>query len=132
MITLDTSAILALLIVDDAHHPDARATLDRERQPFLVPDGIMAEVCFMLEREHGLPGLQGFLQDVATGGFTLECNRPDIERIIHLVTRYQNLPLGYADAAVIACAERHGGRILAFDEHFRIVSSEATVSVVPG
>lgn len=130
MITLDTSAILALLIVDDAHHERSVRVIARERQPFLVPEGILAEVCFMLEREYGVPGLNGFLEDVLAGGFALVSSRPDTERVMRLVARYANLPLGYADAAVIACAERHGGRILAFDDHFEIVSGEGGITVL--
>lgn len=130
MITLDTSAILALLIADDANHRDALAILSGERRPFLVPEGIMAEVCFMLEREYGTPGLRAFLEDIVGGGFTLESSRPDTTRILELVMRYQNLPLGYANAAVIACAEHHNRRILALDEHFVIVSREGSVTVV--
>ncbi len=37
-----------------------------------------------------------------------------------LVTRYRVLPLGYSDAAVIACAIRNGRRVLTFDlRHFQ-------------
>jgi predicted nucleic acid-binding protein len=42
------------------------------------------------------------------------------------------LPLGSADAAVIACAERHGGRVLTLDRrHFGVVEREGTISLVP-
>ena len=54
-------------------------------------------------------------------------------RITELVIRYQDLDLGLADAAVIACAERHGGRVLSTDRrHFPLVArGEQTISVLP-
>jgi len=41
---------------------------------------------------------------------------------------YRNLPLGLTDASVIACAERHGGRLLSLDlRHFVIVAREGKI-----
>jgi predicted nucleic acid-binding protein len=47
--------------------------------------------------------------------------------------RYESLGLGLADAAVIACAERHRGRVLTFDRrHFPVVAQgEGTITVLP-
>ncbi len=44
-------------------------------------------------------------------------------RVRELVRRYADLPLGFADAAVTACAERHRGRVLTTDyRHFPVVA----------
>ena len=48
-----------------------------------------------------------------------------------LVMRYADLPLGFADAAVVACAERSGGRILTLDRDFTIVSREVPLTILP-
>jgi predicted nucleic acid-binding protein len=46
--------------------------------------------------------------------------------------RYEDLRLGFADACVIACAERNGGRVLTFDERgFVPVAREGKISLVP-
>jgi predicted nucleic acid-binding protein len=40
--------------------------------------------------------------------------------------------LGFSDAAVIACAERHGGQVLTLDHrHFGVVAQEGTIQVRP-
>jgi predicted nucleic acid-binding protein len=43
------------------------------------------------------------------------------------------MPLGFADAAVIACAERRGGKVLTYDQrHFSVVAREGTIQIVGG
>ena len=41
------------------------------------------------------------------------------------------MPLGFSDAAVIACAERHRGVVLSLDRDFRVVEREGTIRVLP-
>ncbi len=53
-------------------------------------------------------------------------------RIRALARRYADLPLGFADAAMIACAKRHGGRVLTLDlRHFGVVAREGGLIVLP-
>lgn len=76
--------------------------------------------------------LEAFLMDLETGGYTLECGEGDLPRIRALVRRYADLPLGFADAAAIACAERHGGRVLTLDlRHFGVVAREGRLTLLP-
>ena len=49
-----------------------------------------------------------------------------------VVQRYEDLPLGFADASVICCAERNGGRVLTLDlRHFGVVAAEGRISLLP-
>jgi predicted nucleic acid-binding protein len=133
MITLDTSGIFALLNRRDPDHRRARAALTADGGPYLVPAGILAEVTYMIERTLHAEVLDAFLEDLQTGGFTLECGADDLGRVRALVRQYADLPLGFADAAVVGCAERHGGRVLTFDwRHFGVIASAGLVTVVPG
>lgn len=77
--------------------------------------------------------LETFISDLeARGRFVLECGEEDLGRIRELVRRYADLPLGFADACVIACAERNGGRVLTLDlRHFGVVAGEGKISVLP-
>ena len=53
-------------------------------------------------------------------------------RVRALLRRYADLSLGYVDAAVIACAERSGGRVMTFDlRDFGVVAAEGTITIVP-
>lgn len=129
MITLDTSALYALVNRRDTHHERIRHTFLTDRGPYLVPVGILAEVTYLIEQR--LPNaLDPFLADLETGAFTLDCGLDDLARVRQLVSRYADLPLGYADATVIACAERHGQRILTLDAHYSVVAREGAFSVV--
>ncbi len=131
--TLDTSGILAALNRRDPDYQRTRSVLLGDPGPYLLPEGILAEVAYMVERDLGSQVLDGFLREVQEGGYTLTSSQPDIPRIRVLAARYASLPLGFADAAVVACAERHGGRVLTLDmRHFSVVANDARLSLVPG
>ncbi len=132
VIVLDTSGLFAALARDDDHHADAAAVLDSDSGPFLIPAGILAEVGYMIETKLGATVLDAFLEDLIDGAFAFDCADVDLSRIRELVARYQDMPLGLADASVIACAERTSGRILTFDRRdFGIVAREGRVQLVP-
>src|SRR5579864_3214314 len=114
VIVLDTSGLFAALALDDVHHSDAVSVLDSDAGPFLIPAGILAEVGYMIETKLGARVLGAFLDDLIEGAFAFECHEADLPRIRELVVRYEDMPLGVADAAVIACAERTSGSILTF------------------
>lgn len=102
-----------------------------EAQPWLIPQAILAEVAFMLEK-FGTNVLDSFLLDAQNGPYTLEDSRVDIRRIRALVHRYDDLSLGFSDAAVIACAERNGGKVLTLDHRdFDVVAREGKIIVLP-
>jgi predicted nucleic acid-binding protein len=132
MITLDTSALLAVLNHADVHHARTTAALHEDRGPYLVPAGALAELTYMIETRYGSHVMDLFLADCEFGAYVIECGDEDIPRIRSLIHRYTDLPLGFADACVIACAERRGGRVLTLDlRHFGIVAREGTLTILP-
>ena len=132
LITLDTSGLFALLNRRDPDHDAAKETFLEDGGPYLVPIGILAELGYMVEVRLGVPVLDALLEDLVSGALSLECGEEDIPRVRELVNRYHDLPLGFADAAVVACAERNGGRVLALDERdFGVVEREGTIAVLP-
>jgi len=131
LITLDTSALLPLLSRRDPAHIQMRAAVAANRGPYLVPAGILAEIGYLVGQRAGPAALTVLLDDLATGALTYDCGDRDLPRVRELVLRYQDLPLGVADAAVVACAERSGGRVLALDRDFGVVAKEGTITVLP-
>lgn len=132
MITIDTSAVLAIANRRDPSHQATVDALRADRGPYLIPAGILAEAAFMLERRMGARVLDGFLMDLESGAYSLDCGERDLPRIRELVDRYNDLPLGFADAAVIACAERSGGRVLTLDRRdFGVIARDAPISLLP-
>lgn len=104
------------------------AIIDAEPGTLLVPVAVLSEVGYFVERDHGSVVLAAFLQDLIDGAYLLDCGERDWYRIQQLVIRYADLPLGLADAAVIACAERNGGSVATLDfHHFGPVAREGTI-----
>jgi predicted nucleic acid-binding protein len=132
VITLDTSAIFALLDRRERHHDQVREALTADPGPYLVPVGILAEIAHLVENTLGGNTLDAFLADLEEGTFRLECGDEDLARIRALARRYKDMPLGFADAAVIACAERNGGRVLTLDlRHFSVIAREGKLDILP-
>lgn len=132
LITLDTSGLLSFLDADDRRHAECVTVLAREAGSAVVPAGILAEIGYMVEGILGSDVLDAFLGDVEAGAFSIDCGDEDIPRIRELVRRYADLPLGFADASVIACAERNGGRVLTLDRRdFGVVAGEGKLELLP-
>ncbi|HEX2739355.1 MAG TPA: PIN domain-containing protein [Rubrobacter sp.] len=132
LITLDTSGIFALLNRRDRDHERVKTALFADKGPYLVPAGILAEIAYMVEERLDTRALESFILDLESGGLSLECGEEDLPRIRELVGRYEDLPLGFADASVISCAERNGGRVLTLDlRHFGVVAAEGEISLLP-
>ena len=132
MITLDTSALYALLDRRDPDHGRVLEALQADPGPYLVPAGILAELAYLVETRLGAEAMDAVLADLESGAYSLDCGDEDLPRVRSLALRYESLPLGYADSAVIACAERGGGRVLTLDQRdFGVVAREGTIEVLP-
>lgn len=132
MITLDTSGMLALLDSKERHHDAAKADLLADPGPHLVPAGALCELGYLVKQRLGLGVLDGLLSDIEAGAYTLDCGDEDVARIHGLLTKYTDLGLSFTDAAVIACAERNGGKVLTFDRRdFDVVAREGRITILP-
>jgi predicted nucleic acid-binding protein len=133
VLTLDTSALVALFSRADPHYRDARAVVEDDDGPLIVSAAILAEIAYILERRVGPRVVASLVRDLDRSAYVLHCGDSDFARILRLMERYESLGLGLADAAVIACAERHRGRVLTFDRrHFPVVAQgEGTITVLP-
>jgi len=76
--------------------------------------------------------MDALLAAIERGELLLDCGDEDVPRLRAFVRRYADLRLGLADACVIACAERNGGRVLTLDRrHFDIVARDVRLVVLP-
>ncbi|WP_210408085.1 type II toxin-antitoxin system VapC family toxin [Allokutzneria sp. NRRL B-24872] len=95
----------------------------------LLPEPLLSEIGYMLStrgtrRAEGVQAEAGFLRDVAEGLYELvSLTAEDLNRVADLVERYSDLPLGTADASVVAVAERFGATTIATldQRHFNVV-----------
>jgi len=131
LITLDSSAIIALLDNREIHHAQVRAVVDGSAETRILPAATLGELGHIVERRFGYRVLLGFVSDLAAEVYELDLGIEDFERVQELIARYHDLPLGLVDAAVIACAERNGGRVLTTDyRHFGVVAGEGRITLV--
>jgi predicted nucleic acid-binding protein len=132
VITLDTSGIVALFVRKDQRHREAVRALEAARMPTVVPVGILAEVDRVLARRLAPAASLTFLEGIQTGETLLDCGDLDLPRITALMTGYAELPLGFADAAVVVCAERNGGTVLTFDrDGLEAISRDLPITLIP-
>ena len=110
MIVVDTGPIVAAAIRNDRKHDVCVEVFNqfrRERRELLVPSFVAGEVSYMLGKIGGARVEAGFLRSLRSGVFHLvDLTDDDLDRIADLVERYADLPLGSADASVVAVAER--------------------------
>lgn len=131
MIILDTSAIYAFLNRDEANHSRIARLIDSLAGPWTIPASILAEITYLVEKRLGHSVLVTFLDDIVLQSYLIEYQEQDFARIRHLIDRYADLPLGFADAAVIACAERRRSPVLTLDiRHFAVVAREQTFEML--
>jgi uncharacterized protein len=133
VLTLDTSGLVALINRKDTYHEACRAAFQREGPPYFISTATLSEIAWFLETRFHPAVEKTVLRDIRGGAYTLDWDPADLARIDQLTDRYYDLHLGLAGAAVIACAERHGGRVLTLDQrHFPVVARERTITVLPG
>jgi len=124
VIIVDTGVIVAMSNRRDDDHERCTELLTTTVELLVLPEPLLVEVGYMLGSRAGAAAEADFLRDVADGVYTLESMlHVDIVRAAELVERYADLPLGTADACVVAISERLGvTRIATLDiRHFSVI-----------
>jgi hypothetical protein len=124
VIVIDTGPIIANANRKDADHARCADLLQNHPGPLLLAQPLLTEIGYMLASRAGAQAEADFLRDVADGVYELVAvNAADVRRAADLVQRYANLPLGTADAFVVAVAERYNAVAIArLDRrHFSLV-----------
>lgn len=126
MILVDTGVLVALTNHRDTHHVACREWfLSTEPGDLVIPSPLVAELCYMVALRGGSTAEAAMLEDLADGlyGTIAEVTVEDLRRMSTLVAQYGDLPLGGADASVVALAERLGIQKVATTDrrHFSVV-----------
>jgi predicted nucleic acid-binding protein len=124
VIVVDTGPIVAAANRRDDFHRASVVLLETHPGPLLLPSALIGEVGYMLGSRAGALAEAGFLRDIADGVYeVVPTTDADARRAADLIEQYDDLPLGTADAFVIAVAERLGVREIATIDrrHFQIV-----------
>jgi predicted nucleic acid-binding protein len=105
----------------DEAHGIAAELVTRLGRELVVPVSVIVEADQLLRARVGPHAARLFLAGVAAGEHEVAHLSPGLlRRAVEIDTGFADLNLGFADAAVMAVAERHDLPILTFDfEHFR-------------
>ncbi len=121
-LVVDAAPLVALADRRDRMQAQVGALLRDEPGELVVPAPVTSEVDYLLGRRVGAGARRAFLQDLASGRFTVAClDRDDHEIVVDLERRYAEHNMALADLSVVVVAHRVGTRRIAtFDErHFR-------------
>ncbi|MGQ0744680.1 MAG: type II toxin-antitoxin system toxin ribonuclease C26 [Acidimicrobiales bacterium] len=119
---VDAAPLVAVADRRDPMRERVQAVLAGEAGELVVPSPISAEVDYLLGTRLGRAARLAFLDDVASGVFTVACLDADDYRLVAALDRqYDTLDAGLADLSAVVLATRYRtSRILTFDErHFR-------------
>ena len=99
--------MLALIDADDQHHDALLAIYESAPDEWILPWAILPEIDYMLQKHVGVAAQRAFLQDIASGSFSVEWGSDDdLQRAQEICQRYRDLKIGLVDATVAAIAER--------------------------
>jgi predicted nucleic acid-binding protein len=124
MLIVDTGPLVAAAWARDRDHRRCVELLSAAAWPLLVPALVAAEAAYLIGDRLGAATELAFGRAFASGELVLEPLEPtDLDRVVELMARYVDLPLGMADASVIAAAERLGATEIATLDarHFGVV-----------
>ena len=112
----DTGFVVALENTRDRYHVSCLNILRREREIYL-PQSILNEACYLLTKIGGNWAAAQFLQHIPTSKFILiSLSQHDLDRTAELLIKYADTRVDFADATVVAVAERLNiTRILTLD-----------------
>ena len=126
---LDTSFLYALAISRDKNHRATIAVLPKLERPLLLPTPVLPELCYLLESRAGHHVMRRFLHTLSTSEIKLvTLIGDDIKQIADLLDKYADSSLDFADAAIVAIAERNRiTKIATFDRRdFSIIRPQHT------
>ena len=114
------SALIALLDRDDAAHERCVGALKQIREPLSTVWPALTEAMHLLgDTPRGADALCDMVSDEAL--LLIELEATDMARIKGLMHTYRDLPMDFADAALVRAAERERiTRVVTLDRHFQV------------
>jgi predicted nucleic acid-binding protein len=111
MILVDTGPIVALLSARDRHHRACVAYIKASRDAFGTVWPVITEAVYLLDP---VPDGPDKVWEMLERGAirVLDLNVADVPRIRELMRKYRDLPMDFADAALVRVAEREGIRTI--------------------
>jgi predicted nucleic acid-binding protein len=114
---IDAGPLLATINRNDNWHAESAALLRRLDCPFYTTLAVLTEAMHLLGRHSGAPGQAALWRLLLRGDLIVEHpTQHDLGRMADLMSRYVDRPMDFADASLVAVAERLGlDRIVTLD-----------------
>ena len=104
-VLVDTGPLVAVLDPSDQHHASCVAALRQIKVPLITVWPVVTEASHLLSFSHAAQ--DALLELIADGTIAIEpLTADDIPRLRELSSKYGDLPMDLADAAVVRVAER--------------------------
>lgn len=118
---MDAGPLIALIDAGEPHHDRCRTTLEQIELPLLTSWPAFTEAICLLGHAAGWPGQEALWKLIKRGALTVaELDQSLALRCAELMDRYQDHPMDFADASLVAIAEARDLRtIFTLDAHFR-------------
>lgn len=105
MILVDAGPLIALVHADDARHQECVEVFRGVREPLATVLPVLSEALYLLD--FSLEAQEAAWQLVEEAPIALlQVDAPDFPRIRELMRKYRDLPMDFADAALVRVAER--------------------------
>jgi predicted nucleic acid-binding protein len=116
----DTGPLIALLERAEKNHPWAVETIRSAALPMLTCEAVLTEACFILKRQHRDPNDLLIMAKRGLFRVAFDFNREQ-DAIRHLLGRYADLPMSFADACLVRMCELNPeAEVWTLDRDFRI------------
>ena len=117
---IDTGPLLAAFNQQDQHHAFAVSIMRQHNQPFVTTMAVMTEIMYLARARLGWHVQDKLFVMVERGDILVEqTTLNDFARVATLMQKYRDLPMDFADATLVALAERIGSkRIFTIDSDF--------------
>jgi len=93
----------------DRNHEVCLRTFDGIVEEITTTEAVITEACYLLQRRTG-NAVAALVMLLESDVETVSPDTPYAERIIALMDKYSDAPMDYADATLVAAAERIGTR----------------------
>jgi hypothetical protein len=133
-VLLDTGIVYAYYDRDDRWHARARALVEREQRGLILPAPVIPEVDHLLGHRLGARSRQTFYSGIVEGYFLVaDLQRDGYALVAEVTRRFDELELGFVDAAIVALAEALGLRRVATTDrrHFEPLAGPFRLQLLP-
>lgn len=133
-VLLDTGIVYAYYDRSDAWHERARVLVQHESRGLILPAPVIPEVDHLLGARLGARSRQSFYAGIVGGAYlVVDLAQDRYARVAELNRRFDELNLGFVDAAIVAIAEALGlTRVATTDRrHFGPIAAVLSLELLP-